>query len=243
MRTMMTTATSEDERSRAARVAVLPVGSFEQHGDFLPLITDTLIACAIAQRISSDYELFLLPPVTLSCSHEHGSFPGTVSIRVETLLAIIRDVADSLRRKGFQRLAVVNGHGGNYALANLVQESNLGERRMALFPGRMDWELARTSAGLESKGADDMHAGELEVSMLLFAYPELVGEAYRHGDWNASGRPHLLITGMQGYTPSGVIGHPSLGTAAKGEAIISSLAHSFGEHLALLQTETGYDLP
>jgi Creatinine amidohydrolase len=61
-------------------VAVLPVGSFEQHGDFLPLITDTVVACLIARRVSADYGLFLLPPVTLSCSHEHSGFAGTVSV-------------------------------------------------------------------------------------------------------------------------------------------------------------------
>ena len=52
---LITTASSQDEQDRAARVAVLPVGSFEQHGDFLPLITDTAVACPIARRVSADY--------------------------------------------------------------------------------------------------------------------------------------------------------------------------------------------
>ena len=56
-------------------MAVLPVGSFEQHGDFLPLITDTVVACLIARRGSADYGLLLRPPVTLSCSHEHAALP------------------------------------------------------------------------------------------------------------------------------------------------------------------------
>jgi creatinine amidohydrolase len=58
---LITTATSRDEQDRGARVAVLPVGSFEQHGDFLPLITDTIVACVIARRLSTEYGLFLLP--------------------------------------------------------------------------------------------------------------------------------------------------------------------------------------
>ena len=62
MASLITTATSADERDRAARVAVLPVGSFEQHGDFLPLATDTVVAATIAQRISEQYDLLLLPP-------------------------------------------------------------------------------------------------------------------------------------------------------------------------------------
>src|SRR5215218_4093236 len=116
---LITTATSRDEQEHAARVAVLPVGSFEQHGDFLPLITDTVVAGLIARRVSTEYGLFLLPPVTLSCSHEHSGFPGTVSVSASTLTAVVADVAESLRAAGIDRLAIINGHGGNYVLANV----------------------------------------------------------------------------------------------------------------------------
>src|SRR5438034_1467815 len=77
---LLPTATSGDERARAARTAVLPVGSFEQHGEYLPLITDTVVACLVADRIAADYRVLLLPPLTISCSHEHAGFAGTASI-------------------------------------------------------------------------------------------------------------------------------------------------------------------
>jgi creatinine amidohydrolase len=137
METLITTATSRDERDRGARVAVLPVGSFEQHGDFLPLITDTIVACAIARRLSTDYQLFLLPPLTLSCSHEHSGFAGTVSLTAQTLIAVVTDIVESLRNSGIERLAIVNGHGGNYVLSNIVQQANVGRPRMVLFP--VEW--------------------------------------------------------------------------------------------------------
>jgi creatinine amidohydrolase len=82
---LLTTAPSRDERERQARVAVLPVGSCEQHGDYLPLITDTVVACVVAREISEAYNLWLLPPITISCSHEHAAWPGTVSISARTL--------------------------------------------------------------------------------------------------------------------------------------------------------------
>jgi creatinine amidohydrolase len=231
---LITTATSRDEQDRAARVAVLPIGSFEQHGDFLPLITDTVVACLIARRLSVDYGLFLLPPVTLSCSHEHSGFAGTVSVSAPTLVAVVSDIAESLQAAGVNRLAIINGHGGNYVLANVVQQANTAGPRMTLFPSRTDWEAARTAAGLESTISEDMHAGELEVSLLLHGHPELVDDGYRRGDWEATDRPHLLVTGMRGYTETGVIGRPSLASADKGRAILESLARSFKDHLALL---------
>jgi creatinine amidohydrolase len=242
----MTTATAADEHERRARgpaVAVLPVGSFEQHGDFLPLVTDTAVACLIAECLSDAYGLFLLPPVTLSCSQEHEGLPGlpgAVSLSARTLYAVIEDVRQSLRRGGIERLVVVSGHGGNYVLQNVVQEANVEGPCAVLFPTSTDWEAARRAAGLEALPGEDMHAGELETSLLLHARPELVGERYIERDWVAPGwRTHLLVTGMRGYTATGVIGRPSLATAAKGKALFDSLTASFAAHLELLAPGNG----
>ncbi|MFD0580936.1 creatininase family protein [Dactylosporangium darangshiense] len=231
---LITTATSVDERHRAAAVAVLPVGSFEQHGEHLPLTTDTVVACAIAAAIAERYQLLLLPPVTIACSHEHAAWPGTVSISATTLSAVVRDIAASLERSGIHQLAIVNGHGGNYVLSNIVQEANVGARRMTLYPTRTEWDAARSAAKLTSSGHDDMHAGELEVSMLLHVAPHLVRDGFVSGDHAAPDRTHLLLHGMAAYTASGVIGYPSAGSAAKGAALMESLTESFAGHLAEL---------
>jgi creatinine amidohydrolase len=173
-------------------------------------------------------------PPGSACSHEHAGFAGTVSISARTLVAVVTDIADSLRASAVDRLAIVNGHGGNYVLANVVQEANTAGPRMTLFPNQEDWEAACTAAGLRSTASDDMHAGEAEVSMLLHTNPEWVRDGYQHADWQANPRPHLLVTGMRGYTDSGVIGLPSLATAEKGRAILDSLTRSFKDHLEVL---------
>jgi creatinine amidohydrolase len=234
MTEFLTTSTSADAAAQAASVAVLPIGSFEQHGDFLPLATDTMVACLIAQRIAADYNLLLLPPITVSCSHEHATFPGTVSISATTLTAIVSDIRQSLRARGIDKLVLVNAHGGNYVLSNVVQEASVTGRDMALFPTRDDWDRARSDAGCDSTTSQDMHAGELEVSLLLHADPSLVGDTRTDRDLLAYPRTHLLATGLATYTQTGVIGLPSRGTATKGKAILDSLSTSFAAHLSLL---------
>jgi len=231
---LLTTATSGDERRRGARLAVLPVGSCEQHGDHLPLTTDAIIACVIARAISDEYDLWLLPPITISCSHEHSAWPGTVSISARTLHQVVNDIADSARQAGADKLAVVNGHGGNYVLSNIVQEANVAGPRMTLFPTRDDWNDARKHGGLTTSGHEDMHGGELEVSILLHAYPELVREGIEDSDHDAEDRRYMAVLGLRGYTTTGIIGRPSLATAEKGKAALKSLTLSFAGHLKAL---------
>ena len=226
--------TTAEERARAAEVAVLPVGSFEQHGPFLPLTTDTLIAATITAAISAGYPVLRLPPITISCSHEHAAWAGTVSISAATLYAIVRDIAESLHRSGIGRLVLVNGHGGNYVLSNVVQEAGPAGRRMALFPSLEAWDTARRTAGIATSADSDMHAGELETSVLLHAHPAAVRQGYASADHLADDRQHLLTRGLAAYTESGVVGRPSLASADKGRAVLASLVTSFGATLSAL---------
>lgn len=235
MNHLLPTTTTSDERKRAAKCAVLPVGSFEQHGDYLPLITDTAVASAIARELSNAYPLLQLPPLTISCSHEHSSWHGTVSISPSTLHSMVTDIYCSIANSGLTSLVILNCHGGNYVLANIVQEGNAQGKRMALFPSREDWIEARQAAGLVTSNHEDMHAGELETSILLHANPELVRNGYSAADWVADDRRHLLTTGMREYTQNGVIGRPSVASAEKGKALLASLAESFASVLEILQ--------
>jgi creatinine amidohydrolase len=231
---LLPTATSTDVQEQAPRVAVLPVGSFEQHGHYLPLITDTAIASIIAREVAAAYTVHLLPPITIACSHEHGTWPGTVSISAKTLYAVIDDIRASLTRSGISKLVIVNAHGGNYVLSNIVQEANIDGPRVTLFPHSSDWNRARERGGLISDAHSDMHAGEIETSILLHAAPELVREGYESADHDGGPRRFLLTHGMSAYTKTGVIGFPSYATAEKGKTVLASLVESFADHLEAL---------
>jgi creatinine amidohydrolase len=225
--------TTVEERDRAARVALLPVGSFEQHGPFLPLATDTVVAVTVARALGAATPVLQLPPVTISCSHEHAAWAGTVSISAATLFAVVNDIAESLRRSGVERLVIVSGHGGNYVLGNVVQES---AGRMALFPSEVDWARARVAAGMQTPWESDMHAGELETSILLHAHPELVRADFAQHDHLADDRNHMLTLSLAPYTASGVVGQPSLASAEKGGLVLANLVESFAGVLSALES-------
>jgi len=227
--------TTTDHDTVHAAVAVLPVGAFEQHGPYLPLVTDTLIATAIAAAIGQQHKIFQLPAVTFGCSHEHSAFPGTISLSPATLAAVVTDISTSLAQQGITALIVVSGHGGNYVLGNVVQQANADRAmRVGLYPSREDWAEARQAAGITSSNHDDMHAGELETSVLLAAHPSYVRDGWQRHDHIAPDRRYLTTVGIGAYTTSGVIGYPSRATAAKGHAVLDHLGQAAQALITLL---------
>lgn len=234
MEYLIPTQTTEDSRHPQVRTAILPIGSFEQHGPYLPLATDTIIACAITKGIANSYPVQHLPPISIACSHEHSSWPGTVSISASTLYTLIFDIQKSLKQSGVPNLVLINAHGGNYVLRNIVQEATIATPCMALFPTNEDWASARAAGGLTTTDHEDMHAGELETSLLLHAQPDLVRPGYTTADHIANERSAFLTLGMKAYSASGVIGRPSLASAAKGKELLASLVDSFADCLAQL---------
>src|SRR5260370_39313761 len=106
---------------------------------------------------------------------------------------------------------------------------------MELFRSGPDWADARQAGRLTTSNHEDMHAGELDTSILLHVRPELVRDGYQAADCTADDRRHLLTTGMSGYTQSGVISRPSLAAAEKGKALLASLVESSASVLEILR--------
>lgn len=101
--------------------AVIPLGSTEQHAQ-LSLTVDCILSERVAADAAEPLGIPVFPPVNYGITPYFKGFPGTISMRPETLIAVFRDVFDSLKRAGFRRIMVVNGHGGNAPVASLAQD-------------------------------------------------------------------------------------------------------------------------
>src|SRR6266700_8067702 len=121
-------------QAQSRRVVILPIGSCEQHGPYLPIDTDLRIAQLLAERLTRSLSLvdpLLLPSIPFSCSWEHKGL-GTLALNVSTLAAILHDIAHSLRTWNIPILLIlVNWHGGNDILATLATEITAREQMPA----------------------------------------------------------------------------------------------------------------
>jgi creatinine amidohydrolase len=188
--------------------AVLGIGSFEQHSSHLPVETDFFFAKRVSRETASRLEAMLLAPLPYSTSLEHMDFPGTVTLKPQTLTAVIWDIAESVGRWGVRYLALLNAHGGNFCLNPAARQWNMEGRSPRLL-------LIDFFAGLQGMG-DNLHSGEVETSMMMHLAPERV-RAQKPADfvpqWSRADLTHL---GMKVISPAGVWGRPSLASAEKG---------------------------
>ncbi len=117
---------TRDEAARRASgaLAILPVGATEQHGPHLPLGTDFLIVehvtRAAAQEARASVDVLVAPTFQTGSSHHHLPFGGTISLSTERYYGTLRDMTESLILSGFRRIFIINGHGGNHELIELV---------------------------------------------------------------------------------------------------------------------------
>ena len=112
----------EDYLSRDDR-AILPIGSTEQHAG-LSLAVDSILAEKLAIETAEPVGVPVFPVVSYGCTPQWRRYPGTVTIRLATLLGLVRDILDSLAESGFKRIMILNGHGGNQPVHQFLREWN-----------------------------------------------------------------------------------------------------------------------
>jgi creatinine amidohydrolase len=157
------------------RIVLVPIGSTEQHGPAGPLGVDSYVAITLAEDTAQRRGVLCAPPLWFGDSSHHLAFPGTISIRTETLIQVVRDICRSLARHGFDRIVLINGHKGSNlpALNTAVRGLHEEELPEVLFAVADPLHLAR-SAAPKIKDTNEHHSGELELSHVAYRYPGLV---------------------------------------------------------------------
>ena len=153
-------------------IAIVPVGSTEQHGPAGTLGVDTYVAIGLAEDAARRAGVLVTPPIWFGESSHHLAWPGTISIRAETLVVLVKDVCRSLARHGFRKLILLNGHKGSNLPALITAAKQLHEDEL---PGGLiavadPLHLGRTVAR-EAKEVAEHHGGELELSQVWYRFP------------------------------------------------------------------------
>jgi creatinine amidohydrolase len=237
-----------------ARIAVLPVAAVEQHGPHLPVGVDTYIAEAYLARVRAllpeDSGVVFLPVQPVGASDEHKAFRGTLTLSPETTLRAFIEIGESVHRAGIRKLVIINSHGGNIALIDLAARQLRVRLNMLVVHaswGRFGYPKLFT----EAEHMHGIHGGDIETSIMLAAYPDLV-----RGDKIANFIPSTYAMERdftylradfpagfgwmtQDLNASGAVGDASLATAEKGEAALQHGARAF---LALLEDVEKFDL-
>ncbi len=236
--------TVRDLPDKADTVIVLPVGATEQHGPHLPLYVDTAIATEVTaralERLEPEIPAYALPPIWCGKSNEHGGFPGTVSLRVETLLGLVHDIGTSLYEAGFRKLILANGHGGQpQALEIAARDLRAAHSDLIVFP----WNIWAMAPGVqdhlpERERAEGMHAGTAETSLMLALRPESVAFARAPCEYPPERPegltpegPHPFAWLTRDLSRTGVIGDATRGAAADGERMLETLVAAWVQGL------------
>ena len=139
---------------------IVPIGSTEQHG-YLSLGVDLILADRVANEAAGPLGVPVFPVMPYGIAPYFADYPGTVSLKVETLLAVVRDVIASVHRSGFQRILVVNGHGGNQPVAGLAGDMMVEHPRLSI-KFHSWWNAPRTWAKVQEIDPSGSHANWME---------------------------------------------------------------------------------
>lgn len=232
-------------------IAVLPVGATEQHGPHLPLCVDSALVDGVIQHCLpylnelaafSDLPVLFLPTQKIGFSPEHQNFAGTLSLKASTLLALWTDILDSVANSGIQKILILNAHGGQSGLLDVVGR-DIRQRHKILVYSANFYDLPANSSTqnlfTEHEKRFGIHAGDLETSMMMALHANLI----RHDELQnfesyseqralnfailGNGKSAKMSWAMQDYNPLGATGNASNASAEKGQLLVQNYGFQF----------------
>ena len=154
-------------------VVIIPIGSTEQHGEHLPLGTDTYVAQILAEEAAKLTDTLVAPAIWFGWSPHHMVLPGTVTVRPEVLIEYLYDVIESLSKHNFDKIVLINGHRiVNIPWMQIVAER--AQRRLGVKVVIFDPAYMSKTISEKLDFGPVGHAEEIETSHMLYKYPQLV---------------------------------------------------------------------
>ncbi len=223
-----------EDRLKTTKAIILPIGSTEQHGPNGLIGTDAICAEVFARAVGEAADALVAPTIAVGMAQHHLGFAGSMTLRPSTLIAVVRDMVQSLARHGFERFFFINGHGGNvatvtaafseiYAEASLSPGGGNGYSPRCTLQNWYDMPAARQLSRELYGHQEGSHATPSEVSVTFHAYPEAIKQAVLSPELAPSGR----FTDSADYRrrfPDGRIGsNPGLARAEHGKRILDAV--------------------
>jgi creatinine amidohydrolase len=204
--------------------AIIPVGSIEQHGEHLPVSTDSLIAENIARLVAEQIPCFVVPPISFGVSYEHRPM-FNISIRNASLSRIICDICCSLVENGIKNIVLINGHHGNVGALQYIAQNLYGKIPNDISIHSINyWHLMQSEFD---------HAGDIETSLVLAIAPELVRMDKAEANYNNLSKSKVAYASMTNnpnsfpkITGNGVWGDPRNATADKGHQLLDEIVRN-----------------
>lgn len=235
-------------------IAVLPVASIEQHGPHLPVCTDACSNQAVIERtlelMPDELPVTVLPMMPVGKANEHSAFPGTLTLKAETLGRLWTDIAESIHRAGIRKLVFLNSHGGQRQIMDIVAR-DLRVRLDMFVVVVNQYSLFPTDLFPEDEARYGIHGGSVETSIMLHLRPDLVdmrkakdfaplaeelAEDYKYSTPTGSTR---FAWQAQDLNPAGVVGNARDADASRGAKIID---HAAAQFVAILSEVDRYPL-
>ena len=217
--------TADEIMAADPELAILPVGSVEQHGPHLPVMTDWAIATELGRRVAEKMNAFLLPALPISTCREQMGKKGSVWMEPVTFYRMMTDIILSLKTQGFKKVGILQCHGGIFIMTPLVRDLN-AKYNPELMVANVDpctfWPVLYREGIIETD--TELHAGEVETSQILAIAPETVHMDRAVDFVPTISRPYLSYGSIFRASPTGVWGEPSKASAEKGERVFARSA-------------------
>ena len=223
--------TADEIMEKDPDLAIIPVGSLEQHGPHLPVMTDWAIAFELGKRVAKRMGAFLVPALPISTCREQMGKKGSVWMEPPTFYQMMTDIIMSLKVQGFKRVGILQCHGGIFIMTPLVRDLNAKynpDLMVAVVDSGVFGPTLLKEGIIETT---ELHAGEGETSKILAIAPETVHMDKALDFVPDVPRPYLSYGSIFRASPTGVWGEATKATAEKGEKMFARCAELAEEEL------------